>query len=831
MLCARINPPRLIQCVAGQDIPPWRLLGHPASNFALRRAPHTFPDDHHHRQTSNSPDVRPHPPQPQHGDPPTANTTAALPTARDTDNLPRLVALINELFAADVTVDEMASIIQHLQQSQRWMAFLRDARRVRNLAMHLAIGPSPASVHHLLVLANKLGTHFKSGVHEGLAFEFARQKKWHLIPPLVDLAHIQLGKSSLRLLNWLTRSISEQKDYAALDSILQTFSEHNVTPDRRTYHIIIKAHLTNHDLGRARECMQIMVEAGIDVDASTYATLVCSYRGLGPDKMVQAKAYHSIPHLNSKTGTLIANSMLRIAIDRGDAPGALKILRMFDGLDRDTLSSALSALAYVDSKSFPPHEDSSQLVHADLATFTNLINILAEHRDLNWLNHVVERMKAACLSLDAEVAAALIRAHFAQNSGRLALKVLYDFCGPIHTRLQSSLFKELGYYAEEGDPTFGPFSDGPSVAAFNAVLQCALPRRGYKCLNPILRLMQSFGVTPSSATVEILLSYTEKIGASPSQLVTVGSSISNETALPSVLHVNILLRRLMRAEKRAISKCGWNALGAFVRGVTKPPKRPDPPAELTTDMTGPTSGLLFPASWSQHNALSGLVQNLSERGVKGTRATFALRMRHAALSQSTTTGGPTARQILNVMVARGMHPTAHHYAALMEAHTVAGDMPAAHSVLREAVAQIQPPQKSLVVLHTLLISGYARLGRPDRAMRTFQNMIRENVAPDAAAVDAVVSAFFAVKAFKLARDVLLELWPMVAPPVDGMRNASLLELLTKLRSMRSIPGQQQHRTESSGNGMERRLRKVVRLWQRLFSPSVRPPRFRRQSPM
>jgi len=738
---------------------------------------------------------------------------------KDADNLPRLVALINELFAADVTADEMASIIQHLRHSRRWMAFLRDARRVRNLVMHLVISQMPFAAHHLLVLANKLGTHFKSNVFEGVAYEFARQKRWPLVRPIIELAHLQLGKSSLRLLNWLVKSTAELQDYSALDDILQTFSAYNISPDRRTYHMIIKAHLLNHDLVRAKAVMQSMVEDGIDVDASTYATLMCAYRGFGPDKLVQTRAYRSIPLLNSRKGTLIANSMLRIAIDKGDAGGALKILRMFDGLDKDALSSVFSTMTYGDSKSVPPHEHPAHVVPTDLATFTSLINILAEHRDLAWLCRLVDQMKTAGLSPDAEVAAALVRAHYAQNSGRLGLKVLYDLCGPTRTRTKSILFSQLGYLNEEGDSTFGPFMGGASVVAFNAVLQCALPRQGFECVSPILQLMQLFGVPPSSTTVEILLSYSEKNGVSPLQLLEIASSITKGGAIASVRHTNILLRNLIQAEKKALYKSSWDALGAFVRGAVAPARRRNPPMEHTSDISGPTSGLFIPAS--RTSRLSAIVHDLNLRGVKGTRATFALRMRHAALSQSSA-GGLAARQILNGMVARGMHPTAHHYAALMEAHAMAGDMPAAHTVLREAVAQIQPPQSSLVVLHTILISGYARLGRPDRAMRAFQNMIRENVAPDPAAVDAVVSAFFGVKAFKLAREVLLELWPMVAPPVDGMRNASLMELLMKLRSMRSIPGQL--RPESAAGGMERRWRKVALRWQRWFR--LRPLRFR-----
>ncbi|THG94465.1 hypothetical protein EW145_g8133 [Phellinidium pouzarii] len=87
-------------------------------------------------------------------------------------------------------------------------------------------------------------------------------------------------------------------------------------------------------------------------------------------------------------------------------------------------------------------------------------------------------------------------------------------------------------------------------------------------------------------------------------------------------------------------------------------------------------------------------------------------------------------------------------------------------------------------------------------------MLLADVAPDAASVDAVVGAFFAVKAFRLARRVLLDLWPMVAPFPEELRDASLLVLTTRLRETRreigqegqvaaktTVEQQQQHRTK------------------------------------
>ena len=151
-----------------------------------------------------------------------------------------------------------------------------------------------------------------------------------------------------------------------------------------------------------------------------------------------------------------------------------------------------------------------------------------------------------------------------------------------------------------------------------------------------------------------------------------------------------------------------------------------------------------------------LVQSLFTRRVQSNRFTFAQRMKRAAMRGDV----PATKAYLRVMLKRGMHPTAHHYAALMEAHVNVGMMDQAETILHSA---IQAGVKPNVKLFTILIVGYGRQCKPSSAKRVFEEMVRKGVEPDLPAIHAVASAYYKAGGAGLARTFLVERWTGVAP--------------------------------------------------------------------
>lgn len=115
---------------------------------------------------------------------------------------------------------------------------------------------------------------------------------------------------------------------------------------------------------------------------------------------------------------------------------------------------------------------------------------------------------------------------------------------------------------------------------------------------------------------------------------------------------------------------------------------------------------------------------------------------------------------LRAMLKRGMHPMAHHYAALMEAHVNARMMDQAETILHSA---IQAGVKPNVKLFTILIAGYGVQCKPRSARRVFEEMVRKGVEPDLPVIHAVASAYYKAGKAGLARGFLIERWTSVAP--------------------------------------------------------------------
>ena len=176
---------------------------------------------------------------------------------------------------------------------------------------------------------------------------------------------------------------------------------------------------------------------------------------------------------------------------------------------------------------------------------------------------------------------------------------------------------------------------------------------------------------------------------------------------------------------------------------------------------------------------------------------------HAALD--------TAKEVFQEMLDRGMHPTAYHYAALMDGYTNTGDITAAYTVLQSAVnAGVRPS----AAMYTILIAAYARVAEPERATQTFQDMLDSGVQPDIPAVDAVVSAYVAARQYGAARETLLTLWPSVAPPRNN-RAGSLKALIKELRSLDTSNNRRKALNKTERRLFKRRLQLIVKDWKRV----------------
>ena len=118
-------------------------------------------------------------------------------------------------------------------------------------------------------------------------------------------------------------------------------------------------------------------------------------------------------------------------------------------------------------------------------------------------------------------------------------------------------------------------------------------------------------------------------------------------------------------------------------------------------------------------------------------------------------------------------------------------------------------------MYTILIAGYARQRQPDQAMDILREMVAIGIKPDCAVVTALAGAFFAVGAYRIARTVLLQLWPFVAPFPEGLREAPLKILMERLRALQPLYAKRQRVGMLSGRKkwlLRWKLRQIREEW-------------------
>ncbi|KAG9102726.1 hypothetical protein FRC06_001299 [Ceratobasidium sp. 370] len=333
----------------------------------------------------------------------------------------------------------------------------------------------------------------------------------------------------------------------------------------------------------------------------------------------------------------------------------------------------------------------------------------------------------------------------------------------------------------------------PDIVVFNTLLRGVLDTRGLAGMLLLLEIMREQDVAPNAETGVLLLRYLDRqLAWRPHRLVETLVDLTkpipkipggNRSMPPkprpvpiSIQHTNILLGSILHAERSATSGGGWKAAAAFLKYRARPAHRwPPSDARLGSSLhktDPPTAGLGF-RSRTVH--LTRILRALRARGVRNDPMAYALRAQRDGVIRLDP---ETAR---NVLQSADFPLGEYHYAALMAGLVECGYMDAAATVMRAAhdagLGNGEP------VMHTILVSGYGRMGLPREAMRVFDEMRKEGIVPDAIAVDALAGAWFISGEYQRAREVVIKHWPGGGEPPCG-REASLRVLVVELRKLR-----------------------------------------------
>ena len=737
--------------------------------------------------------------------------------------LAELVAIIDNLTKFKGDKDNLLSYMQSVPRLNSLLERLRDPDQVRDLAVKLAETSAPYRAMRIIDIASTLGTDLRQNTYEGVAHQYARKREWFLVLSLVAMGFRWTGRSTTRLLNWKTRALVETTRFGLLDGVLEQFRNAGLKPNARTFQLLITGHIRNKDLTRARSYITLMEECGFEVDGSTHALIASAYRQLGPDQEIQRSALASLQDLDGKQATVALNSLIQLSLDAQDTPTALHYLSLFD--------QPRGVIAGNDPHHGPPWNgpSPSRSFCPDSATFAILIKHVTNENEpdlLEKISSLIEKMKVLNVVPDSIIATAVVRALCTAGDVRSALQIVAQVCQP-ETKFETLVKRILVFggvpkvgHLDKDNVTFIARRAQLDVHLFNALINGVSGWLGINAVRIILRLMHTNNVIPDSATVEAITSWLNKTERShPRSLVRALKNLLSPTHRPNPSLCNAVIASLIRREN------------TWVTNDTATPL-PPPPSHHTD--TSPTSGPLpiltseeVPQKLGYRGMTRFLVQSLFARRIESNRFTFAQRMKRTAMRGDTS----ATKAYLRLMLKRGMHPTVHHYAALMEAHVNAGMMDQAEIIFQSAMqAGIKPNVK----LFTTLIAGYGRQRNPDSARRVFEEMVRKGIEPDLPAVHAVASAYYKAKMAGVARTFLIEKWTSVAPVSShpSLETVGFLDLAKAHRKLHEklpvwFKGKMRNKNRNKARRMVFRwkMKRVVDAWKKA-DPSRRRPRRR-----
>ncbi|QRW24489.1 pentatricopeptide repeat-containing protein 5, mitochondrial [Rhizoctonia solani] len=346
----------------------------------------------------------------------------------------------------------------------------------------------------------------------------------------------------------------------------------------------------------------------------------------------------------------------------------------------------------------------------------------------------------------------------------------------------------------------------PDIHVFNALIKGVLNIRGLSGMLALLEIMHDIQVKPDALTATLLLRYLDRQRAwSPGRLidtlVDLTSPISydydNDPAVPpkpqpvpvSIQHTNVLLSSILNTERNATLGGGWKASAAFLKYHNRPiDRRPPSGSRLTSspsDVDPPTAGLKFQA---RAESLKPILDALRARGVRNDSMAYALRAQRDGVVRLDPEAGRKVLQRADIPLGD------YHYAALMAGLVECGYMDSAKAVMKSA--HESGFGAGSPVMHTILITGYGRMGLPRQAERVFKQMLLAKVKADAIAVDALAGAWFIAGEYQRARQTVLRYWPG-----DGelpfREDTPLKKMITELRKLRPVSKVRRKHTQVS----------------------------------
>lgn len=677
---------------------------------------------------------------------------------------------------------------------------------IRRVAKLLAACNKPASCVRLLSLAVAYGCPLNASTYEGICWTLSRHQRYSILLEVYRLAKENLGSPTCRLLDWRLRALFELENYAALRSILQDYEDANVKPSRRTWHLILVAHLRNRNLAAARQCLSSMEQAGFPPNSVTHSVIAANYQYLGLDPQVRDLAISVLGSLPPSKGVFVVNRLLESHFRFNDELAFHQLLSLFDSDLIGPIRALLSPLGDLGSSkiSLPDLKLSISLI-PDADTFLIAIRFCMAHSDFLGAENLFVLMERQGISLSPAILAAYLDLQFSVGRPGVAVSVASQLVSASNLE---DLYDELSQHDDSHDSQSrgrSPFSTSqiaPHVDVFNALLRGLLKIHGLDVARIVFELMQRVDVEPNSHSLKILIDhliYLER--ATPSTVLRVLRQLF-PVFRPSPRYFYSLISRILRDEKRRLYSSRLRNAGAFNAHANLLGARDQ-------SLSGPTAGLQPERVLARPNLARSLIQSLDSREIRSDSLMLALRIRYDGVLRCDT---DSAVDTYTNMLSRGIAPSIYHISALMEGFAQRGETDTALKIMRSAKEYNMKPN---LVMYTILLNGYAHQNQPKAGAELFQAMVSTGIQPDVRAIYALCNAFILARQLDSARKLLITLWPYIEPLPRDHHGLSLLELLRRFyRLDASLATSRRNLSLNKRILLQRQLTRVVLAYKR-----------------
>ena len=563
---------------------------------------------------------------------------------------------------------------------------------------------------------------------EGTVMQLRKLKEWTILAAITDDDPKLLRYHGSNVVEARMMALAEigQPAMAIQTSLNASLPASNPSRDRLT--LLFRCHLANNDVVAADKVLEQLTERGENNGVNFILAMLNGYRSLGIDPQVEQCVLDDIGSGKLRYTASVINSLLQLRVDANDYKSASSLLGYLDLPEQWKYATQLPAFPNI------------RKPKGDIATFTILINMACRYRKLQLSElEVLWKMLLATTSvqrpLDALALRALVRGLIACGHPDEAMTVVSDATYDKPNRWQVGRVKL-------------------TAAVFNSLFRHWVAEKGVDGALMVLAMMDQANVLPDAITVRILaVSLGGRAKASALSMAKFSGRLHD--ALPMIIPDRQLLdavfHQAVDAEVgRSAPRDEVNAIEVELPWLSSISASADNPTDVDAEgrqIFDPTAGLQ--PSGPLRTAMAPILEAFAQNGTMSSSSAFTSRL---ALDRWSHPGDDIpAESIYDIMLKRGIKPTAVHFLQLMQVF-VRKHMPQKAEDIFTVAAKVGVVPT--VEMWSVLVWGYGETGDVNECHSAVRRMRALGLRPNQYVYSSIGSALLKTRQYAKAHQFM-----------------------------------------------------------------------------